>query len=255
MFWGIITSFNVDYAELMWEEFVQAIQTFLTDKANLGSPTKKGRKDKAHVIPYCRFTKLIIYHLGRTNNIHQRSTSSFHLAEEDSTFELVDKPDEEPVAHSEPEPEPKHQGKGEEFDMEHAIQMSLESFQAQIQAHVGGVAIQEHVAEATRPLLVVEEASTRPFAQPLDYTSAKIVCDSSSSAYAKTGVRSDKTNSGGDMEILEITEELGEDVDKQVNIVEKTVELDQDQARSDLEKLTSLNLYKSKYSWMKTRLD
>ncbi|GJZ65122.1 monodehydroascorbate reductase, partial [Tanacetum coccineum] len=83
MVWGIITSTNVDYAELMWEEFVQATQTFLTDKANLGSPTKKGRKDKAHAIPYCRFTKLIICHLGRTNNIHQRSTSLFHLAEED----------------------------------------------------------------------------------------------------------------------------------------------------------------------------
>ncbi|GKE42122.1 hypothetical protein Tco_1469406, partial [Tanacetum coccineum] len=80
---GIITSTNVDYAELMWEEFLQAIQTFLTDKANLGSPTKKGRKDKAHVIPYCRFTKLIICHLGRTHNIHQRSASPFHLAEED----------------------------------------------------------------------------------------------------------------------------------------------------------------------------
>ncbi|GJT44322.1 hypothetical protein Tco_0953037 [Tanacetum coccineum] len=67
----------------MAEEFVQAIQIFLTDKANLGSPTKKGRKDKAHIIPYCRFTKLIICHLGRTNNIHQRSASLFHLAEED----------------------------------------------------------------------------------------------------------------------------------------------------------------------------
>ncbi|GKB37581.1 hypothetical protein Tco_0882523 [Tanacetum coccineum] len=81
--WGIITSLNVDFAELMWEEFVQAIQTFLTDKANLGSPTKKGRKDKPHVIPYCRFTKLIICHLGRIHNIYQRSTSLFHLAEED----------------------------------------------------------------------------------------------------------------------------------------------------------------------------
>ncbi|GKD46810.1 hypothetical protein Tco_1271455 [Tanacetum coccineum] len=64
-------------------EFVQAIQTFLTIKANLGSPTKKDRKDKPHVIPYCRFTKLIICHLGRTHNIHQRSASPFHLAEED----------------------------------------------------------------------------------------------------------------------------------------------------------------------------
>nr|GEV76769.1 hypothetical protein [Tanacetum cinerariifolium] len=46
-------------------------------------PTKKGRKDKPHVIPYCRFTKLIIYHLGRIHNFHQRSTSLFHFAEKD----------------------------------------------------------------------------------------------------------------------------------------------------------------------------
>ncbi|GKA71556.1 retrovirus-related pol polyprotein from transposon TNT 1-94 [Tanacetum coccineum] len=72
MLWGIIR-----------EEFVQAIQTFLTYKANLGSPTKKGRKDKPHVIPYYRFTKLIIFHLGRIYNIHQRSASPFHLVEED----------------------------------------------------------------------------------------------------------------------------------------------------------------------------
>ncbi|GKB03114.1 hypothetical protein Tco_0831203, partial [Tanacetum coccineum] len=81
--WGIITSSNVDFAKLMWEEFVQAIQTFLTDKANLGSPTKKGKKDKPCAIPYWRFTKLIICHLGRIHNIHQRSTSLFHLVEED----------------------------------------------------------------------------------------------------------------------------------------------------------------------------
>nr|GEV05788.1 hypothetical protein [Tanacetum cinerariifolium] len=83
MLWGIITSTNVDYAELLWEEFIQAIQTFLTDKANLGIPTKKGRKDKPYVIIYFWFTKSIICHLGRIHNIHQRSASSFHLAKED----------------------------------------------------------------------------------------------------------------------------------------------------------------------------
>ncbi|GJR27769.1 hypothetical protein Tco_1104001 [Tanacetum coccineum] len=72
-----------DFVMNIVEEFLQAIQTFLTDKANLGSPTKKGRKDKPHVIPYCQFTKLIICHLGRIHNIHQRSASPFHLAEED----------------------------------------------------------------------------------------------------------------------------------------------------------------------------
>nr|GEW79052.1 ABC transporter C family member 2-like [Tanacetum cinerariifolium] len=44
-----------------------------------GNPTKKGRKDKPHVILYCRFTKIIICHLGRIHNIHQRSASPFHL--------------------------------------------------------------------------------------------------------------------------------------------------------------------------------
>ncbi|GJR57118.1 hypothetical protein Tco_1499280 [Tanacetum coccineum] len=186
---------------------------------------------------------------------------------------MVDEPDEEP-AQPEPEPEPEQEGKGEDYDMERAIQMSLESFQAQGHAHVGGVAIQEPVAEAIRPLPVVkgkgkaivtkeqaaqsllalhtpkrrsttdqfifqrrtpatEEASTRPSAQPQDDTSANIIRDSPSSADAEIGARSDKANSGGDTEILQITEDLGEDVDKLENIEEKTVELDQDQAGSD----------------------
>ncbi|GKE13433.1 hypothetical protein Tco_1416984, partial [Tanacetum coccineum] len=170
-----------------------------------------------------------------------------------SSFQLVDEPDEEP-AHSEPEPEPEHQSKS--------------------QAYVGGVAIREPVAEATRPLPVVEgkgkaivteeqaaqsllalhthkrrsttdqfilqrwaptteEASTRPSAQPMDDTSANIVRNSLSSADAETGARSDKTNSGGDTKILQITEDLGENVDKLENVEEKTVELNQDQAGSD----------------------
>ncbi|GJQ90420.1 hypothetical protein Tco_0001559 [Tanacetum coccineum] len=81
--WGIITSTNVNYAELIWEEFVQAIQTFLVDKANLGIATQNGKKTKPRVIPYFWFTKLIICYLGRTHNIHQRFASPFHLAEED----------------------------------------------------------------------------------------------------------------------------------------------------------------------------
>ncbi|GKF54222.1 hypothetical protein Tco_0161132, partial [Tanacetum coccineum] len=119
-------------------------------------------------------------------------------------------------------------------------------------AHVGGVVIQEPVAEAIRPLPIVEgkgkaivtneqaaqsllalhtpkrrsttdqfifqrrtavtkEALTGPSAQPQDDTSANIVCDSPSSADAETG----------------------EDVDEQVNLKEKTIELNQDQAGSD----------------------
>ncbi|GKB20901.1 hypothetical protein Tco_0854824 [Tanacetum coccineum] len=337
MLWGIITSTNVDYVELMWEEFVQAIQTFLTDKANLGSLTKKGRKDKPHVIPYCRFTKLIICHLGRIHNIHQRSASPFHLAEEDlrlgnlkfvskgevdevfgmpilnelisnniknapyynaylemvakhdqkvaaekegkkksastkqskpkpvikksskpaptakpkvtkekpskastakppkpkpakekstkatplqkaskgkvakvrnvkSTFQLVDEPDEEP-AHSEPEPEPEQEGVALHTPKRRS---STDQFIFQ------------------RRTPAIEEASTGPSAQPQDDTSANIVRDSSSPADAKTRAESDKTNSGGDTKILQIAEELGEDVTNELNLEEKTAELNQD---------------------------
>nr|GEW18231.1 retrovirus-related Pol polyprotein from transposon TNT 1-94 [Tanacetum cinerariifolium] len=285
----------IHFVSRMEKEFVQAIQTFLTDKAYMGSPTKKGRKDKPHVISYCRFTKLFICHLERIHNIHQRSTSPFHLTEEDfrignlkfvpkgeidevfgmpipnelilnnirnapyynaylkmvakhdkkviakkegnkktastakppkskpakekstkttplqqagkgkvakvrnvkSPLQLVDEPDEEP-AQSELELE--HQCEGDEYDVERAIQMSLESFQAQSQAHTGGVAIREPTAEATRPLPVVLHL---------------------------------RKNSGGDTTILQITEELREDVDKQVNLKEKATELDQDHAGSD----------------------
>nr|GEW42790.1 uncharacterized mitochondrial protein AtMg00810-like [Tanacetum cinerariifolium] len=52
-----------------------------------GSPTKKGKKTKPHVIPYCRFTKLIIYYLGRHYNIHQRSRSPLNLAKDDLSLE------------------------------------------------------------------------------------------------------------------------------------------------------------------------
>ncbi|GKC96763.1 hypothetical protein Tco_1162205, partial [Tanacetum coccineum] len=66
------------------ESPVSALESNIVyDQPMSHSPTKKGRKDKPHVIPYCGFTKLIICHLGRIHNIHQRLTSPFHLAEED----------------------------------------------------------------------------------------------------------------------------------------------------------------------------
>ncbi|GKC68636.1 hypothetical protein Tco_1101234 [Tanacetum coccineum] len=193
---------------------------------------------------------------------------------------MVDEPDEEPAQpepEPEPEPETEYQGEGEEYDVERAIHISLESFQAQGQAHVGGVAIRKLVAEATRPLPVAEgkgkaiatdkqaaqsllalhtpkrrstmdqfifqrqtpatkEASTGPFAQPHDDTSANIVCDTPSPADTKTGADTDKTNSGGDTEILQFGDEQGDDVIEVVNLEDKTTEIDEGQAGSDLGK-------------------
>nr|GEX16713.1 histone deacetylase 14 [Tanacetum cinerariifolium] len=269
------------------------------------------------VVPYCRFTKLIICHLGRIRNIHQRSASPFHLAEEDlrlgnlkfvskgevdevfgipipnklisnniknspysnAYLEMVAKHDRKVVAEqggkkksatakqpkpkpaneksSKPTPVPKPKatketpakpspvkpskmGEGDEFDVERAIQMSLESFQAQSQAHVGGVAFREPISEAARPLPVAEGkgkaiATDEQAAQSLlalhmpkrRSTTDQFFVD------AETGADTDKTNSGGDTEILQFDEEQGKDVDNQVNLKEKTNELDQGQAGSD----------------------
>ncbi|GJW74260.1 hypothetical protein Tco_0133630 [Tanacetum coccineum] len=39
MLWDVVTRTNVDYAELIWEEFVQAIKNFFSDAANLKQMT------------------------------------------------------------------------------------------------------------------------------------------------------------------------------------------------------------------------
>ncbi|GJS81089.1 retrovirus-related pol polyprotein from transposon TNT 1-94 [Tanacetum coccineum] len=317
---GIITTTNVDYAKLIWEEFVQAMQTFLTDKANLaslfhlaeedlrlgnlkfvsqgeddlgyteaihfvsrlavitciqlwraslvydqsmfytarllglldllpvlhmllGSPIE-GQEDKPRVIPDFRLgisirsqrpksmkhdQKVATKKEGRKktasakqpkpkpaiekpNPAKETSTKTTLLQKAGkgkvakvrnvkSSFQLVDEPDEEP-AHFEPESKPEQEGVGEEYDMERAIQMSLESFQRRSTTN-------QFIFQRQTP--ATEEASTRPSAQPHDDTSTNIICDSPSSVDAETG----------------------EDVDEKVNLKKKTVELDQDRAGSD----------------------
>ncbi|GKB15715.1 hypothetical protein Tco_0849638 [Tanacetum coccineum] len=80
MLWDIVIRSNVNYAELLWEEFVQAIQIFFAHRANLNIPAKK---PMPHVIPYCRFTKLIIFYLESEHNIHRRPGSSVHVTDDD----------------------------------------------------------------------------------------------------------------------------------------------------------------------------
>ncbi|GJV60937.1 hypothetical protein Tco_1467037 [Tanacetum coccineum] len=47
--WGITHHSNIDYAERIWEEFVQSIQTFLTDKKNLATEAR-GKKKTLHLL-------------------------------------------------------------------------------------------------------------------------------------------------------------------------------------------------------------
>nr|GEW94985.1 hypothetical protein [Tanacetum cinerariifolium] len=201
------------------------IQTFFTHRESNKIPSKK---PTPHVIPYCQFTKLIIYYLGSKYNIHMRPESPRHVTGDDfllgnlkfapkgkidevfgmqipkelikdniknapyynAYMEMVAKHDKKlqlkreerkrqllkPITskgkvakvrkgksgyqlvdeEEQTEHEPKTKPQGEEYDIERAIQMSLESFQAPGQAPVGDVAIREPVAEATRQLYVVE---------------------------------------------------------------------------------------------------
>ncbi|GJV76452.1 hypothetical protein Tco_1508036 [Tanacetum coccineum] len=81
--WGIIHQSNIDYAERIWEEFVQSIQTFLTNKKSLIMASRGNKKSTPLLIPSIRFTKLIIHHLKTKHNIHPRICSPLHYSHED----------------------------------------------------------------------------------------------------------------------------------------------------------------------------
>ncbi|GJY53088.1 hypothetical protein Tco_0444752 [Tanacetum coccineum] len=207
-----------------------AIQTFLTDKAILGSPTKKGRKDKPCVIPYCRFTKLIIYHLVKTHNIHQRLASPFHLAEEYlrlGNLKFVPKGEEDEVFGM-PIPNELISNNIRNTPYYDAYLEMVAKHEQKIAAEQGGkkkpvtakqpkpkpakekTSKPAPAPKAKRRTPATEEASTGPSPQPQDDTSANIVCDSPSPVNAKTSVDTDNTNNG-----------------------EKTAEIDEGQAGSD----------------------
>ncbi|GKB26680.1 hypothetical protein Tco_0866081 [Tanacetum coccineum] len=96
--WGIIHRSNIDYAKRIWEEFVQSIQTFLTDRKNLATASR-GKTKTAHLlIPNVRFTKLIIHYLKTKHNIHPKTDSALHYSHEESylnTLMYVGKDDRE----------------------------------------------------------------------------------------------------------------------------------------------------------------
>ncbi|GJY81309.1 hypothetical protein Tco_0494060, partial [Tanacetum coccineum] len=84
MLWGIVTETNVDHAELLWEEFTQGIQTFFSHKASHKSSLKNPKKKVTPLlIPYGRFSKVIIYYLASNNNIHRRPDSAVHHTGDD----------------------------------------------------------------------------------------------------------------------------------------------------------------------------
>nr|GEX35408.1 hypothetical protein [Tanacetum cinerariifolium] len=81
--WGIVKQDNIDYAERIWEEFVQSIYTFIKDKQNLSRHTTGKKRAPLIMISSIRFTKLIIHHLQRRHKFHPRPDSPLHLPNEE----------------------------------------------------------------------------------------------------------------------------------------------------------------------------
>ncbi|GJT31916.1 hypothetical protein Tco_0922335 [Tanacetum coccineum] len=74
---------NVDHAELIWEEFTQGIQTFTHTKQATKLYDRTKRRSDPLLIPYGRFSKVIIYYLASNNNIHRRPDSAVHHTGDD----------------------------------------------------------------------------------------------------------------------------------------------------------------------------
>ncbi|GJX89924.1 hypothetical protein Tco_0343250 [Tanacetum coccineum] len=206
---GIITSTNVDYAELMWEEFVQAMQTFLTI-GNRGVPIEAARKDRTH--------PLVLYFFDYTNASYSMISNNIRNAPYYNVYmEMVAKHDQKVAA--------KKEGK-----------KKTASAKEQGQEHVGGMAIREPVPEATRPLPIVEGKGKSIATDELAgqsllalHTPKRRIVILIFLRYAKQ-VLYDRTSSGGDTEILQFGDEQGDDVTEEVNLEDKTAEIDERQA-------------------------
>ncbi|GJS35910.1 hypothetical protein Tco_0534292 [Tanacetum coccineum] len=205
--------------------------------ANRNNPTKK---TTPHVIPYCRFAKLIIYDLGCEHNLHRRPESAIHVTGDDfplGNLKFVPKGEKDEVFGM-PIPKEliteaiqKKDSKGEEvdYDLQRGIQMSLESFQPPI----NGVDFHEHSLGITQKLPIVKGKGKGIATDEQDDTSTNIVSDTPSPIDAKTGADTEKTYSEAATEILDVSEEQGEDVSNTVALEEKTAKMDEGQAGSN----------------------
>ncbi|GJV84732.1 retrovirus-related pol polyprotein from transposon TNT 1-94 [Tanacetum coccineum] len=71
------------------EEFVQFIQTYLTNRKNLATASRGKKKTSHLLIPSVRFTKLIIHHLKTKHNIHPRTGSPLHYSHDENILNTL----------------------------------------------------------------------------------------------------------------------------------------------------------------------
>nr|GEU94138.1 hypothetical protein [Tanacetum cinerariifolium] len=127
---------------------------------------------------------------------------------------LVDEEDEEDKPASEPQVE------DDEYNLHKGIIQKL----SDVEGKGKGIANDEQAAQS---LLNLQQQGRK------DDTSANMVHDTPSSVDAETGVDTEKSNNEVDTEILNVGKERSEDVSNTVALEERTVELDEGQARSN----------------------
>ncbi|GJR62211.1 hypothetical protein Tco_1504373 [Tanacetum coccineum] len=123
---------------------------------------------------------------------------------------FVDEEDEEPQPVSEPQVEDDEynlqRGKGKGIATDEQVAQSL----LEMQKLKKPSTTDQYIFKRRIP--VTQDAPNVPSAQPQDDTSANVVCDTPSPADAETGADTEKSNSEGDTEILNVDEERGENV-------------------------------------------
>ncbi|GJU20057.1 retrovirus-related pol polyprotein from transposon TNT 1-94 [Tanacetum coccineum] len=230
--------------------------TFFSDRDNFKIPTKN---PTPYVIPYCRFTKLIIYYLGSKYNIHRRPKSPRHVTGDDfllSNLKLVPKGERNeddgkkrtvPKADKHVKPAPAKQLKPVK-EKSTKPTLSMKASKGKYSDEFGILSstlwwrgflrtccLMYHPKTpcCRRQTPVTEEAVTGPSAQPEDDTSANIVRDTSSSSDAETCVDLELSVSEADTKVLLVEDEQGEDISHIVALDERIVDIDEGQARSD----------------------
>ncbi|GKC71367.1 hypothetical protein Tco_1117250, partial [Tanacetum coccineum] len=197
MLWRVVTGTNVDYAELIWEEFVQAIKNFFSDVANLKSPVhitaddyplgnlkfvSKGGVDEVFGMP---ITKDLITDAIRNSEYYKKY------------LEMAARKPCQPTTM---------------IDEEGGRRRKLQKLGA-----------------STRP-------SAQPQDDTSVNVVKDTLSPVNSTNDAETNADMEQSTSKADTKILYVEEERGEEVSNMVALEEKAVELDEGQAGSDLGK-------------------
>nr|GEV03937.1 hypothetical protein [Tanacetum cinerariifolium] len=177
--WGIIDSFNIDYAERIWEEFVQSIQTFLTDRKNLATASRGKKKTTHLLIPSIRYVGkdgreifcMPIPDALHTDEIKGAPNYGEYQEHGPNRLVVIKEPDSERF-----QPLPEVQGKGKEKVVEEQAAYDLLTFQNsknkspvdQFMFHRHTLIPAEASGPAESPFLDVHVVHAGPNLEPMD---------------------------------------------------------------------------------------